>query len=129
MQLRRKAEICGCFCRRVDHVAAMSLNRSEQRIYDYLQDHPDERQFWVGKVQSIWRRSGDDPAAVTQLESELWLYYRERCAVVSPFKEAAAAEGLGRTCMKNLAELMIRLWVEPRPKKKPQEQVAGSPNV
>ncbi len=96
----------------------MSLNRCEQRVFDYLQGHPDERQFWVSKVQSIWRRSGDDPAAVAQLEPELWFYYKERSAVASPFKEAVRTEGLHRTSMKNLAELMLRLWVEPRPKKK-----------
>lgn len=96
----------------------MSLNRCEQRVFDYLQGHPDERQFWVGKVQSIWRRTGDDPAAVAQLEPELWFYYKERSGVVSSFKEAVRTEGLHRTSMKNLAELMLRLWVEPRPKQK-----------
>jgi hypothetical protein len=96
----------------------MSLNRSEQRVFDYMQGHPDERHFWVGKVQSVWSRSGDDAAAVAQLESELWLYYKERSAVVPVFQEAARAEGLQRTSMKNLAELLLRLWVEPRPKKK-----------
>jgi hypothetical protein len=96
----------------------MSLNRCEQRVFDYVQGHPDERHYWVGKVQSVWRRSGDDAAAVTQLESELWLYYKERAAVVPLFKEAARTEGLQRTSMKNLAELLLRLWVEPRPKKK-----------
>jgi len=96
----------------------MSLNRCEQRIFDYLQSHPDERHFWVSKVQSVWGRSGDDAAAVAQLESELWLYYKERGDVVRTFKEAIQAEGLQRTSMKNLAELLLRLWVEPRPKKK-----------
>jgi hypothetical protein len=75
----------------------MSLNRSEQRVFDYMQGHPDERHFWVGKVQSVWSRSGDDAAAVAQLESELWLYYKERSAVVPVFQEAARAEGLQRT--------------------------------
>jgi hypothetical protein len=103
----------------------MSLNRCEQRVYDYIQGHPDERHFWVGKVQSVWRRSGDDAAAVSQLETELWLYYKERSAVASPFKEAAAAEGLQRTSMKNLAELLLRLWVEPRPKKKPAPEAGA----
>lgn len=97
----------------------MSLNRCEQRVFDYFQDHPEERQFWVSKVQSIWRRSGDDPAAVAQLEPELWLYYKERSAVAAPFTEAVRTEGLHRTSMKNLAELLLRLWVEPRPKKAP----------
>lgn len=96
----------------------MSLNRCEQRIFDYLQSHPDERHFWVGKVQSVWGRSGDDAAAVAQLESELWLYYKERSDVVPAFREAVQAEGRQRTSMKNLAELLLRLWVEPRPKKK-----------
>lgn len=95
----------------------MSLNRSEQRVYDYLQEHAEERQFWVSKVHSIWRRSGDDAAAVMQLEGELWLYYKERSAVASPFKEAARSEGVQRTSMKNLAELFLRLWIEPKPKK------------
>lgn len=96
----------------------MSLNRCEQRVFDYLQGHPEERHFWVSKVQSICKRSGDDPSAVAQLEPELWYYYKERADVVSLFKEAARAEGLQRTSMKNLAELLVRLWVEPRPKKK-----------
>ncbi len=95
----------------------MSLNRCEQRVFDYLQGHPEERQFWVGKVQSICRCNRDDHAAVAQIEPELWHYYRERSAVAAPFKEAAQAEGLQRTSMKNLAELLVRLWVEPRPKK------------
>lgn len=95
----------------------MSLNRSEQRVFDYLQSHPDERQFWVGKVQTVWKRAGEGADAITQLESELWLYYRERAAVVPVFRDAAQSEGLQRTSMKNLAELLVRLWTEPRPKK------------
>lgn len=105
-------------------LAAMSLNRCEQRVFDYVQDHPEERQFWVSKVQSISRRAGDDATTVAQLEPALWDYYKERSAVVPSFKEAVRHEGLQRTSMKNLAELLLRLWVEPRPKKavrKPQE--------
>jgi hypothetical protein len=103
----------------------MSLNRSEQRIFDYVQGHPDERHFWVAKVQSVCSRSGGDAAAVAQLEVELWLYYKERCGVVPSFQEAARSEGLHRTSMKNLAELLLRLWVEPRPKKKPVSNENG----
>ncbi len=98
-------------------LAAMSLNRCEQRVFDYVQDHPEERQFWVGKVQTIARGSRDDASTVAQLEPALWDYYKERSAVAAPFKEAARIEGLQRTSMKNLAELLLRLWVEPRPKK------------
>ena len=95
----------------------MSLNRSEQRVFDYLERHPEERHFWIGKVQTVCR-SLDDHAAAVRLESDLWRYYEERSAVASPFKEAARHEGLRRTSMRNLAELLIRLWTEPRPKKK-----------
>lgn len=97
----------------------MSLNRCEQRIFDYLQGHRDERQFWRDKVQSVAKASADDHAAAARLEPELWRYYAERSAVAAPFKEAVRHEGLQRTSMKNLAELLIRLWTEPRPKKKP----------
>jgi len=96
----------------------MSLNRCEQRVFDYLQRHPEERHYWQGKFQSVAKAVGDDHVAVTRLEPELWRYYEERSTVAAPFKEAARMEGLQRTSMKNLAELLIRLWVEPKPKKK-----------
>jgi hypothetical protein len=96
----------------------MSLNRCEQRVFDYVQGHPEERHFWISKVQTVWRQTGDDHVAAAQLDAELWRYYEERSAVASPFKEAVRLEGLRRTSMKNLAELLLRLWMEPRPKKK-----------
>lgn len=96
----------------------MSLNRAEQRVFDYLQNHPEERQYWQTKVQTVCQSEGDDHAAAARLDKELWRYYEERSAVAMPFKEAARTEGLARTSMRNLAELMIRLWTEPRPKKK-----------
>ena len=97
----------------------MSLNRFEQRVFDYLQSHPEERHHWQQKLQSVVKAAGDDHVAVVRLEPELWRYYEERSAVASPFKEAARHEGLQRTSMKNLAELLVRLWTESRPKKKP----------
>jgi hypothetical protein len=96
----------------------MSLNRCEQRVFDYLQRHPDERHYWEGKFQRLAKASLDERVALEQVEGELWRYYVERSSVASPFKEAAAAEGLARTSMKNLAELLLRLWTEPRPRKK-----------
>jgi hypothetical protein len=96
----------------------MSLNRCEQRVFDYLQSHPEERHFWQAKLQTVAKAAGDDHLAVVRLEPELWRYYVERSAVAAPFKEAARHEGLQRTSMKSLAELLIRLWTEPRPKKK-----------
>ena len=96
----------------------MSLNRCEQRVFDYLQRQPDERRFWQEKFRSVVKAMGDEHVAVAKIEPELWRYFEERSAVAAPFKEAARLEGLRRTSMKNLAELLLRLWVEPSPKKK-----------
>ncbi len=103
----------------------MSLNRCEQRLFDYVQSHPEERQFWQGKVRAAVKTERDDFAAVARLEPELRRYHEERTAAVGALREAARLEGPGRTSMKNLAELMIRLWVEPRPKKKITAPDAG----
>ena len=96
----------------------MSLNRCEQRVFDYLQKHQDERHYWQGKFQRAVKELGDEYIASEMLQSELWRYYRERSEVVPVFKEAVAIEGLQRTSMKNLAELLIRLWLAPKPKPK-----------
>src|SRR5881394_3248250 len=118
MQRRVGRGFCSCFCGVGLHVARMSLNRCEQRVFDYLQHHPDERHYWQGKFQAVTKALADDHVAATRLELELWRYYEERSAVAAPFKEAARVEGLQRTSMRNLAELLIRLWTEPRPKPK-----------
>ena len=95
----------------------MSLNRTEQRVFDYVRGHPEERQYWQNKVQSIAGGVEDPHAATLRLEVELWHYYKERSGVVPELREAAAREGLARTSLKNLAEHMLRLWVALRPKK------------
>ena len=100
------------------HVEPMSLNRCEQRVFDYLQRHPDERQYWQGKFQRLTKAAANEQIGIEQVEADLWRYYVERSAVVPLFKEAAATEGLARTSMRNLAELLVRLWLEPRPQKK-----------
>jgi hypothetical protein len=95
----------------------MSLNRSEQRVFDYLQSQVDERHFWIAKVQKTSRACGESSAeAARVLENDLWAYYLERSGVVKAFRDAAQREGLQRTSMKNLAELLLRLWVEPKPR-------------
>ena len=99
----------------------MSLNRCEQRVFDYVEKHPDERHHWQEKFQRNMKEHVSEYVAVEKLESDLWRYYVERSAVVPAFKQAVAIEGLQRTSMKNLAELLLRLWVAPRPKKKPAE--------
>jgi len=103
----------------------MSLNRCEQRIFDYVQSHPEERQFWQGKVRAAAKAERDDFTVVARLEPELWRYHEERSGVVPALREAARADGPGRTSMKNLAELLLRLWVEPRPKKKKSDTETG----
>jgi hypothetical protein len=95
----------------------MSLNASEQMIFDYMQGHPDERHYWLQKVQKTSAQCVDHYEAARQLEMDLWRYFEERSAVASPFKEVARREGIRRTSMRNLAEYLVRLWVQPRPKK------------
>lgn len=123
-QRRRRtgfAVVLGGTARRV---MAVSLNRCEQRLYDYLLAHKEERHFWQGKLQGLVKASADEHVASVVLEAELWRYYVERSEVAAPFRDAVRQEGLRRTSMRNLAELLIRLWTEPRPKRKP---TAGDP--
>ena len=104
----------------------MSLNRCEQRVFDYLQSHPDERQHWQTKFRSVAKAALDQHVVVNQLAVELWRYYEERSAVAQPFKDAARVEGLQKTSMKNLAELLMRLWTEPRKKPRPAGPLSPS---
>ena len=88
----------------------MSLNRAEQMVFDYVQQHPDEKRHWQDKVKAISARAVDPHAAAMALDEELWRYYEERSAVVSPFREIAQREGLRRISLRNLAEHLLRLW-------------------
>jgi len=101
------------------HVGRVSLNRTEQMIFDYLGANLDEERFWKDKVEAADRRLGDAHRASEALETELWAYLVERSEVVNPFKEQAAREGLPRTSLRNLADHLVRLWGVPRSKKKP----------
>ena len=103
----------------------MSLNRSEQVLFDYVSQHPEERHFWQHKVRTIVARVGDIPVSVTQLDAELWRYFVERSSVVKSLALIAQPSGSKRISMKNLAEYMIRLWTEPKPKKKPVAEFPG----
>ena len=94
----------------------MSLNRSEQILFDYLQAQPDELHHWQEKVRGAARRHPDIHSAAAWLDHSLWDYFVERSAVAEPFLGIARSQGLARTSMKNLAELLLRLWVPPPPK-------------
>ncbi len=84
-------------------------------LYDYLQAQPDERRHWEGVVRREAARAEDLHAAAFGLEGELWRYYVERAGVAEPFRGAARREGLARTSLRNLAELLLRLWAPPAP--------------
>ncbi len=89
--------------------SAVSLNRSEQALFEYVEKHPEERQFWVQKVRTV--AAGQNyHAAADRLESDLWYYFRERSANVPALIEFARHNGLQRTSMRNLAEYWLRLW-------------------
>ena len=98
-------------------VATMSLNRSEQLLSDYVEAHPDEKRFWMDKVQTRVAAVRDSHVVATSLADDLWAYFEERSAVAPPFIDFVRREGLRRTSMRNLAEYWLRLWVEPRPRK------------
>jgi hypothetical protein len=100
-------------------VVGMSLNRCEQTLFDYAKGHPEERQYLHDKVRSLVAASAEISSAVARIDSELWRYYVERSSVVPAFSEALGPAGARRTSMKNLAELLVRLWTEPRPKAAP----------
>jgi hypothetical protein len=91
----------------------MSLNRQEQMLYDYLQAQPDERRHWEGVVRREAARAADPHAAAFSLEAELWRYYLERADATEPFRGAVRREGAARTSLRNLAELLLRLWAPP----------------
>jgi hypothetical protein len=95
----------------------MSLNRCEHTLYDYIKVHRDEGQYLQEKVHKLIAASDDIPAAVARINLELWRYYQERAAVVPALAAAMGTGSLGRTSMKNLAELLVRQWVEPKPRK------------
>lgn len=89
----------------------MSLNRTEQRVLDYVEGQPDEKRFWLDRVRRAAAEERDDHAAASWLADELWRYYEERSAVAAPFRDWARHEGVHRTSMRNLAEYWLRLWV------------------
>ena len=96
----------------------MSLNLCEQRVFDHLQGRREEGQHWREKVRTLAKETGGGFALASRLEAELWRYYEERSAVAEPFRSAARREGLRRTSMRNLADLLVRLWTDPRPRPK-----------
>lgn len=92
----------------------MSLNRNEQQVYDYLHKHPDELRHWQGVVKREVDRATDAHFLTSGIDRMLWRYYEELAGVAEPFRSVARQEGLTRTSMRNLAELLLRLWTPPQ---------------
>lgn len=101
------------------HFGGVSLNRSEQQIFNYIEANRDERHFWEQKVRDFAAKHADLAEAAVALDGVLWRYYVERAGVVPALKQEAERVGLRRVSMRNLAEYLLRLWVAPRPAKKP----------
>jgi hypothetical protein len=91
-------------------VAAMSLNRSEQLLFDHLQAHKEERQHWQGKLQAESGKISDPHARAARLDAELRRYAAERATLRPGEFQLSPGQSLGKVSMRNLAELLLRLW-------------------
>ncbi|HEY1765116.1 MAG TPA: hypothetical protein VGF85_09340 [Opitutaceae bacterium] len=96
----------------------MSLNRFEQLVYDYVRGHADERQYWQDKVRRIVTQSDSVAQAAARLDGEFWRYFEERSDSIPTFRMMMGVPAPRRVSMVNLAELLIRLWVDPKPRPK-----------
>ena len=104
----------------------MSLNRIELALYDYVKTHPEERQYWQHKVRALAAESPGAPAAAARIDAELWRYFLERSSVLPELRALAHGPAPARTSLRNLAEFLVRLWTEPKPRK-PAQPESGSP--
>jgi hypothetical protein len=105
----------------------MSLNRIEQALFDYIGSHPEERQHFQDKVRAIVAASEDAPQAAARIASELRRYSDERSGVAPGFLGPSHPPGPHKTSMRNLAEYLVRLWTEPKPKKRSPEGTGDAP--
>lgn len=94
----------------------MSLNRYEQRLYDYIESIPEENRYWVDRVKGIVAQSGRREEAALSLNSELWDYLEERSRHERSLEEAMGERSV-RLSLLNLAEYLLRVWA-PLPAKK-----------
>lgn len=103
----------------------MSLNRTEQLLFDYIQNRPEERQHWKDNVRTLVKTVPDVHAAAVTLEGQLWRYYEERSSVAAPFLEIARREGIRRISLRNLAEYLLRMEAPVRTKRPTTGENAG----
>ena len=98
----------------------MSLNRSEQAVFDYWTNQLDERRHWQSKVTEAARFAGPTAERARILERELWDYLVERSQHVETLRSALPT-GARRVSLLNLAELILRLWAPPPKSKLPPQ--------
>ncbi len=95
----------------------MSLNASEQMVFDYLRANPDEESFWRHKLGRLAAEGTDEHAISMAVAEALGEYYEERASVLPHFREdRARSRSDRRVSMRNLADHLIRLWTESRRK-------------
>jgi hypothetical protein len=100
----------------------MSLNRSEQLLFDHLQAHKEERQHWRGKLQAEAGKVSDPHAWAARLDGELRRYAAERAALRPAEFELNPGQSLEKVSMRNLAELLLRLWGPPVTPRRPSPE-------
>ena len=91
----------------------MSLNRTEQNLFDYVLGHAEERQHWEAKVRQMAKdgaTAGRRMAIAAMLADDLWRNYSERCTVVAALRDADPRGSGQRISMLNLAEYLMRTW-------------------
>ncbi len=118
LQCHDFVSVCSCYWSSWTHLGGVSLNRSEQQIFEYIDANREERHFWEYKVRACASNSANWSEVARALEAELWKYYVERSNVVPEFKRTAERTGLQRISMQNLAEHLLRMWGPPRSQKR-----------
>lgn len=94
----------------------MSLNRAEEAVHGYINSHPEELGYWRDKVTAWAAANGDIHVVAGTVAAALVEYCRERAAVRPEFR---ALGELNSLMLRNLAELLVRRWVAPKPRKTP----------
>jgi len=91
----------------------MSLNRYENLLLSYLENHPEEKRFWESQVREVAARQPSRNQAARELSAMFWEYFEERARFQSPFREVVAHEDMQRISMVNLSEYLMRMWAPP----------------